>query len=76
MTNYKRKYQYPIEFITKRGTLKKNKKRKVNEWIQDMKNFNMKSYNELKLENYFLKIQIKDYSEALEDWVLVAQSQK
>ncbi len=73
---YKRKYQYPIEFITKRGTLKKNKKRKINKWIQDMKNYDMKSYNELKLENYFLKIQIKDYSEALEDWVLVAQSQK
>ena len=66
MTNYKRKYQYPIEFITKRGTLNKNKKRKVNEWIQDMKNYDMKSYNQLKLENYFLKMQIKDYSEALE----------
>ena len=39
---YKRKYQYPIEFVTKRGTLNKNKKRKVNEWIQDMKNFTMR----------------------------------
>ena len=46
----------------------------MNEWIQDMKNYDMKSYNELKLENYFLKMQIKDYSEALEDWILVAQN--
>ena len=50
MTNYKRKYQYPIEFITKKGTLNKNKKRKVNEWIQDMKNYDMKSYTSLILE--------------------------
>ena len=71
---YKRKYHYPIEFITKRGTLNKNKKRKVNEWIQDMKKFNMESYNQLKLENYFLKAQVKDYSYALEEWVLIAQN--
>ena len=76
MTKHKRKYQYPIEFITKHGALNKNKKKKINEWIQDMKNYDMKSYNELKLENYFLKMQIKDYSEALDDWVLVAQNQK
>jgi hypothetical protein len=71
---YQRKYKYPKDLITKRGTLNKNKKRKVNEWIQDMKKFNMQSYNELKLENYFLKAQVKDYSDALEEWVLIAQN--
>ena len=76
MTTYKRKYQYPNDFITIKGTLKKNKKRKVNEWIQDMKNYDMKSYNNFKLENYYLKKQIKNYSEALEEWVLIAQNNR
>ena len=35
--NYQRKYKYPKEFVTKRGTLKKNHKKQINNWLQKVK---------------------------------------
>ena len=49
MTNYQRKYKYPKEFVTKKGILKKNHKKKINTWLQKMKNQSSESYNNLML---------------------------
>ena len=72
--NYQRKYKYPKEFVTKRGTLKKNHKKQINNWLQKVKHQTPETYNNLMLENYFLQKQVKEYSDALEDWVIIAQN--
>ena len=70
---YKRKYKYPSDFISKKGTLKKNRRKQINKWINTLKNHNLNSYNSLMLHNYFLEKQLVDYSNALEKWVLYSQ---
>lgn len=74
--NHKRKYEYPITYIKKNGTLNKNKKKSIYIWRRDIqKNHStIKGYNKLKLENFNLKENIKNYIEALECWVLLAQN--
>lgn len=74
MTKYQRKYKYPKEYITKKGTLKKNHKKKINTWLQKLKNQTPETYNELMLDNHFLQKQVQDYADALEIWVLIAQN--
>ena len=85
---YKRKYEYPKEYITKKGKLKKNYKRKINDWKKKMNNQTKENYNEIMLKNHYLKKennsliihndylknQNDDYAEALENWVLIAQN--
>lgn len=74
--NYKRKYNYPNNYIKKNGTLKKNMKKKIYYWRKDIKEnyFNEEIYTNLKLQNLKLKESIIDYQEALETWVLAAQN--
>ena len=71
-----RKYNYPIKYIKKDGKLKKNMKRKIYNWRKDIKDnyLNEEIYTNLKLKNLKLEESIKDYQEALEIWVLIAQN--
>ena len=68
---YERKYDYPADYICKRGALKKNRPKQIYNWRKNIKN---KKVNEVLLENYDLKKSIKSYQEALEEWVLYAQN--
>jgi hypothetical protein len=71
-----RKYNYPSKYIKKDGKLKKNMKKKIYEWRKDIKEnyLNEEIYTNLKLKNLKLEESIKDYQEALETWVLIAQN--
>ena len=73
--NY-RKYNYPSKYIKKDGKLKKNMKKKIYNWRKDIKEnyLNEDIYTNLKLKNLKLEESIKDYQEALETWVLIAQN--
>ena len=71
MVNRKRKYNYPINFLTKRGVLKKNRLKQIHKWRETIK---MKELNDVLIENYNLKKTIVYYQNALEDWVLIAQN--
>ena len=71
MAKEKRKYNYPINFLTKRGVLKKNRLKQIHKWRETIK---MKKLNEVLIENYNLKKTIVYYQNALEDWVLIAQN--
>ena len=44
MVNRKRKYNYPTDFITKRGVLKKNRLKQIHKWRETIK---MKELNEV-----------------------------
>jgi hypothetical protein len=73
---YKRKYNYPTKLINKNGKLNKSKKKQIYKWRKDIKDnyLNEDIYTKLKLENEKLKSDIKDYQDALETWVLIAQN--
>ena len=66
----KRKYDYPTDFITNKGVLKRNKLKQIYKWRE---NINKKKLTEVLIENYNLKKTIKCYQDALEEWVLIAQ---
>ena len=66
-----RKYNYPINFLTKRGVLKKNRLKQIYKWRETIK---IKELNEVLIENYNLKKTIEYYQNALEEWVLIAQN--
>jgi len=66
-----RKYNYPINFLTKRGVLKKNRLKQIYKWRETIK---IKELNEVLVENYNLKKTIEYYQNALEEWVLIAQN--
>ena len=66
-----RKYNYPINFLTKRGVLKKNRLKQIYKWRETIK---IKELNEVLIENYNLKKTIEYYQSALEEWVLIAQN--
>ena len=66
-----RKYNYPINFLTKRGVLKKNRLKQIYKWRETIK---IKELNEVLVENYNLKKTIEYYQSALEEWVLIAQN--
>tara|TARA_B110000495_G_C22860324_1_gene501668 strand:- start:243 stop:476 length:234 start_codon:yes stop_codon:yes gene_type:complete len=68
---YERKYDYPTDYICKRGTLKKNRPKQIYNWRKNIKN---KKVNDVLLENYDLKKSIKSYQIVLEEWVLYAQN--
>lgn len=72
---YSRKYDYPKQYIRKNGLLKKNRRKEIYKWRQDIqKNYlNQNIYTKLKIEIFKLKLDIKQYQEALEDWVLMYQ---
>mgnify|MGYP006118062293 FL=1 len=72
---YSRKYDYPKQYIRKNGLLKKNRRKEIYKWRQDIqKNYlNKNIYTKLKIEIFKLKLDIKQYQEALEDWVLMYQ---
>jgi hypothetical protein len=73
---YKHKYNYPTKLINKNGKLNKSKKKQIYKWRKDIKDnyLNEDIYTKLKLENEKLKSDIKDYQDALETWVLIAQN--
>jgi len=66
-----RKYNYPINFLTKRGVLKKNRLKQIYKWRETIK---IKELNEVLIENYNLKKTIEYYQNALEESVLIAQN--
>jgi len=66
-----RKYNYPINFLTKRGVLKKNRLKQIYKWRETIK---IKKINDVLVENYNLKKTIEYYQNALEEWVLIAQN--
>jgi hypothetical protein len=72
---YSRKYDYPKQYIRKNGLLKKNRRKEIYKWRRDIqKNYlNQNIYTKLKIEILKLKLDIKQYQEALEDWVLMYQ---
>tara|TARA_B110000503_G_scaffold55737_1_gene89404 strand:+ start:456 stop:692 length:237 start_codon:yes stop_codon:yes gene_type:complete len=72
---YSRKYDYPKQYIRKNGLLKKNRRKEIYKWRRDIqKNYlNQNIYTKLKIEIFKLKLDIKQYQEALEDWVLMYQ---
>ena len=72
---YSRKYDYPKQYIRKNGLLKKNRRKEIYKWRRDIqKNYlNQNIYTKLKIEIFKLKLDIKQYQESLEDWVLMYQ---
>ena len=72
---YSRKYDYPKQYIRKNGLLKKNRRKEIYKWRRDIqKNYlNQNIYTKLKIEILKLKLDIKQYQEALEEWVLMYQ---
>ena len=72
---YSRKYDYPKQYVRKNGLLKKNRRKEIYKWRRDIqKNYlNQNIYTKLKIEIFKLKLDIKQYQESLEDWVLMYQ---
>lgn len=72
-----RNYIYPSKMIRKKdGRLKRNCLKQARLWRQDIqKNHqSIELYNQLKLENIWLKDQIQQYKSALETWIQLAQT--